>query len=371
MRKNNLFVFVCFVFILAFLTISCDMGTIDYPTQKPEAVYGMKAVMTDDAKALLLTWNPSAENEASGYELYCWSDSAVGNPDTIIVRDTQYVDTQIIAGSKYFYSVRAFNGVGLSQASDAVYMVAVLIPPMQVLDLKARDVNSYSIRLDWEASNGATEYIIYRSDLLNGKYDSISVVSAPRTDFLDDDNGAGLQPKKWYYYKVQASNVSQKGGNSPMSNVDSAQTKLAPPIWLKVEILHDNVTDSAAGIGQDTVRIRWTKVKGAIGYQLYFESGLTNASFEYLKAKDTAGQQKSPFKVLPAVAPDTLDTLEYIDTDFVLHGLVKNTRLFYKVCAIDSFDTSGNYKNDAVGDKSAIDFTKGFGFATKITGRDK
>jgi hypothetical protein len=141
----------------------------------------------------------------------------------------------------------------------------------------------------------------------------------------------------FYYYWIQASNEVKasnplKGGRSPMSNMAFDETKLAPPEWFWVEILEDG-----------NVQIRWTEVAGAKGYQLFFESGKTNATFDFPIAFDT----KVPTKF--SIKPGTPDTLSYIDKDFDF--IQKGATLFYTACGIKNFAANGDYKRDEIGDK--------------------
>jgi len=348
MNNKNLFVLTFIALTIAFLTVACDFGTANWPTDKPRAPFSLSAKMTEDRKGVILRWSaPESGDEVRGYEIYRWIDvDSVRVLDAVFrgVRDTQYVDTtRIVAGSILFYSVNSYNGAGVSDidtSNSRIPMAWIVIPPLAAQNLTATALNSYQIQTNWSAVAGAIDYHVYRSE--NADFSNsvlVSTLSRIPGDNLAHIDSLNLKPHTTYYYKILSDNSSIGGDIGVWSNIAVAKTKLAPPCWVSVKIQDDN-----------SVVIRWTAVVGAVGYHLYYGSGLANPIFDYLIANDEKGKP-SVFTRVRGAAPAP-DTLQFIDDGFV--DIQPGARVFYKACGIEVFAPSGDYKKDIVGDKSAI-----------------
>ena len=331
MKKNNLFAFVFSAAVIAFFTIACDfrmndVGTQNWPTDKPVAPFMLRAANIDEG--VRLDWHaPEGGAEIRGYEIYRWEGSRLGDifGDTVVVGNiTSWVDIafNLIPGGTYVYEVRSFNGAGLSEETSNEIQIVVAPSPIQ--DLRAKALSSREIELNWTYADGAEYYYVYRSK-------SADTSSFARLDtiiydnsFIDDDKGKGLEALTTYYYRVRASNLKDgHGGDAPLSNIASARTRLAAPAGIKVEILSD--IDPART--KDSVKISWEAVEGAAGYQLLFETGSANATWDLIISSGT--------------------NLVYIDTRFVEFGLMSGTTLFYGARAIEKLTPTNA---DEIGD---------------------
>ncbi|MBQ9014735.1 MAG: C40 family peptidase [Firmicutes bacterium] len=118
--------------------------------------------------------------------------------------------------------------------------------PQQVKVIKA--VTSYdSITLKWNASENATDYIVYRAKSKYGFYHEIKTTSA--TTFTDRK----LQTGKAQWYKIRAINEDKRSRKSPRI---SAAPTLSPPV----------LTAEATGEG---IYLSMEKSEGADGYAIY------------------------------------------------------------------------------------------------------
>ena len=155
--------------------------------------------------------------------------------------------------------------------------------------LKAETASKTSVKLTWNAVDGASVYQLYRSDSQNGKYERIATVSD--TSYIDTN----LTPGDTYYYKV----VAGIGGSaSAPSNVASAKATLPAVLHLKA-----NQKDFT------TVQTSWSKVAGAKGYNLYI-STKKDSGYKLAATTDGAYQAK-------------------------VENLKRGTTYFFKVCAKD------------------------------------
>jgi len=126
-----------------------------------------------------------------------------------------YTDYSVSKNTYYYYVVSAVNSAGQSVNSNQVYSKPVLAPT----NLSATPGNA-QVALSWEASIGATSYILQRATVSGGPYTSIanSVANTTYTDTTVTNNTT-------YYYVVLAYNGSSL---SPYSTQVSA-TPTAPP----------------------------------------------------------------------------------------------------------------------------------------------
>jgi fibronectin type 3 domain-containing protein/uncharacterized protein YuzB (UPF0349 family) len=360
MSSRNLFVFVCALTTLA-IFIACDIGTVEWPTEIPDRIDGLDAKWDTSHNGVLLTWYEL--DNTRGYQVYRYDESVLPNDSVKLIdffKDTMYIDKgNFIAGHVYYYKVCAYNGAGRG-VMDSLTMKTrpITIPPSKVSNLQAKALSSHEIQTKWDKVEGATDYYIYRSSKDSNNMILVDSVGGGDSSYTDK----GLETNTVYYYKVKGKN---EGGEGSMSNTAWAKTKLAPPEWVLVEILH-NEDNTTVGIVKDTVSIRWTRVDDAIGYEVFFGTGYANETFDF------------PVAVFEQ-SDKTVDTLEFRDKRFLPDGLTSKVMLFYKVCAVEKFalpngeSITGNYTENIIGDKSDIDYTsakdltkyKGKGFARK------
>ncbi len=150
--------------------------------------------------------------------------SDVGDVSSITVK---YLDP----GKKYYFSVKAVNSVGESSYASSVSAYVKKNPPAAPTLISATTgTNEGEVRLNWDASIGATSYSIY--------YDEDS---SNASGFQPDVNGSpasgtnvgnvtsklitGLTPGATYYFSVKAHSAY---GDSPFATQKSAKVKINP-----------------------------------------------------------------------------------------------------------------------------------------------
>jgi len=168
------------------------------------------------------------------------------------------------------------NGGGGSQVSK----------PNTPDNLKASVSNS-CIKLTWNASSGATSYVVYRSTSSNGTYSPKATPTG--TTYTDCSVSEGTT----YYYKISAKNGE---GESDLSSPASAMvptsggggTTNTPP---------GTPSNVKAAVDGSCIKITWNAVSGATAYTIYkstsSSSGFSNLAYvkttSYSDCSVTAG----------------------------------------------------------------------------------
>ena len=142
-----------------------------------------------------------------------------------------------------------------------------VVTPVSPTGLTAASQGYNSISIKWGAVTGASGYEVYRSTSNGGTYTLISTTNA--TNYTD----TGLTTGSNYYYKVKAyRNVGNVKVYSSDSTIISSKPILSAPTNLK-----------STRISSNSIRITWSGVSGANGYELY--SATSSAGYYKLLTK--------------------------------------------------------------------------------------
>ncbi len=193
-----------------------------------------------------LVWDTVAGIE--GYKIYRASHIS-GPYDSVGVASSEsYEDSiELIANKKYYYKVRAYNGVGESDYSDMASDTTIVLAPT---NLSGSAFSALQINLSWDKVDGATDYKVYRLDPSDGEYKPIGDVSSESYD-----DSTGLSADTDYSYKVTAYNGN---GESEASGVSTVRTRVLAP---------DNLT--AITKSASRIDLAWDTVPGVSSYIIY------------------------------------------------------------------------------------------------------
>ena len=243
-----------------------------------------------------LTW--SASTGASAY--YVKRSTTTGGPYTQIATPTTttYADNTVTNGTKYYYVVSAYNTYGQSANSVEVSATPAAAPPPVPANLIAAAGNA-QVNLSWNASAGATSYLVKRSTTSGGAYTQIS---APTTNSFTD---TGLTNGTTYYYVVSALSAGSESANSAQASA-TPTVPLTPPA---------TPTGLQATAGSAQVSLSWTASATASSY--------------HVKRSTTSG---GPYTQVAAPATTS-------DTDT---GLTNGTTYYYVVSALNAAGESAN-----------------------------
>ena len=226
---------------------------------------------------------------------------------------TSYVDSNLVAGARYYYKVSSVSSafeselsgyVGGESQSDA----SAPEPPGGVVATALEE--GAQIRVSWRASQydadggeltGLQGYVILRSSEGSSELVAVDTVSAGTTEYVD----AGLEAAAVYSYALMA--VDGSGNGSALTSPVSATTRgLAPPSGLS----------AVSGIGRITVSWAGSGEADLVGYNLY-----------------RSERPDEPFERLPGTegTPFTTGRTSYVDT-----GFVGGEVFFYRVSVVTS-----------------------------------
>ena len=130
---------------------------------------------------------------------------------------TNYTDSKAVAGTTYYYKVKAISKVRSTANSSLSAAVAVTCrcarPSVKIT------TSNGSPRLTWNAVTGAAKYEVYRATSKNGSYTKMFTTS--NLSYTNTSAKAGTT----YYYKVKAVSKVKSTANSAFSTVVSIRAR--------------------------------------------------------------------------------------------------------------------------------------------------
>ncbi len=196
-----------------------------------------------------VTWN--AIDGATSYKVYRKTYSTktkkYGSWKTCgTVTTTSYVDTKAKSGTKYIYTVKAFNNDTKSDIKNSSSSLYLAQPTVKIANA------STGVKVSWNKITGATSYKVYRSEYKNGKWSSwkaMKTISKGSTvSWTDTKAKSGVK----YKYTVKAVN----GKTASTYKSSNSLLFLAQP----------KTTVKAVSNG---VKVSWTQITGATSYKIY------------------------------------------------------------------------------------------------------
>ena len=274
-----------------------------------------------------LTANPGSEQvtlswdivaDVDGYRVYR-ADTANGNLTSIgQINDNNtimYTDADLTNGTPYRYTVRTFNSVGESPDSNEISVIPTASTgrPATPTNLRATAsgaANVFQVELIWNEVPGATEYRIYRTDILDAPHIRVRTDSDITVSRYTD---TGLTADTTYSYIVVAvNNVGQSQESLPATATTPALPAAPENLTAAVSILSLNVFQ---------IRLSWDAVMGTgdVSYEIY---------------RTTAGEPLTRLAV-----GSTVDGTAHVDLD---PNLRAGTTYRYIIRAVDRVGTSAD-----------------------------
>jgi fibronectin type 3 domain-containing protein len=308
---------------------SVTLFVIKPSSSAPSAPTGLKAT-AGDAK-VTLAWN--ASTGAASYNIYRGTASGGEILVQSGVAATNYVDTGLTNGQKYFYKVSAVNAGGESSLSSEVSATPQVSAPAAPSGLTVLAITNTQVKVAWtDNSDNEANFVVQRAT--NSAF-TTGLVTYTIAKNSTSYNWGGLYAGHGYYFRVQAKNAS---GASAYSNVVSATTAngtgLAGTFCDNVDFtgkttLRKDATVNfnwgtgipASGIAADSFSVRWMGQIQAIEsgdytFQIYSDEGVRLWINGQLVIDDWAGHaakyDTSPSVTLTAGQKYDLK-LEYFD----------------------------------------------------------
>jgi hypothetical protein len=197
-----------------------------------------------------LRWSPSEHNDEKGYLIERAPDVA-GSPGLWVALpgspSLKYTDTNVVAHALYWYRVRGYNEIGLSE-STAPLGVNILPPPAPAY-LNAA-VFAGRVSLSWPTYSGYGLINGYQIERATGSgspgtWVPIATVGVGYFgSYVDPD----LTVNTKYWYRVRAYNWVGDGDASPVATA----TVLPPsaPVFVRADIVTTNQVDLTWQVGQ-------------------------------------------------------------------------------------------------------------------------
>ena len=192
-----------------------------------------------------LTWD--AVNGAAKYYIYRGTDrnSYIKWSECT---GTKYTNTSAVAGTTYYYKIKAVSAGGAtSEYSNSDYITCDCAQPVVSI---CNSISMGKPTISWNAVDGATKYIIYRStDGNNYGYWS----ETAGTKYINSSANAGTT----YYYKVKAVSSKSSYADSALSSAKYITCDCAQPV---VSITLDS---------DGHPKLSWKAISGASKYYIY------------------------------------------------------------------------------------------------------
>ncbi len=148
-----------------------------------------------------------------------------------------------------------------------------------VTGLKVTAVSTSALKLTWKKVKNAKEYHVYRYNANKGKYVHIKTVKG------NSFKNTKLRSGKKYFYKVRACVV--QGEKHYKGNYSKSASCRTNPYVAKVKNLRGTTVDA------QQIKLKWNKVSGADGYQVYRYSKAKKKFVLFKTVKTTAYTNKS------------------------------------------------------------------------------
>ncbi|MBR5516385.1 MAG: hypothetical protein IKU53_00300 [Firmicutes bacterium] len=245
-----------------------------------------------------VTWN--AVDGADKYEVWRKVGADGTYKKMYVTTKTSYTNKTAIAGTKYYYRVRAIyenNSAANSLYSSPYAISCDLAAPANVKVITVASTGKP--KLTWDSVEGADQYEVWRKVGSNGTYKKMYITT--NTSYTNNTAVVGTK----YYYKVKAICNSNANANSAFSAAYGVTCDLPAPTSVTV------TTVSSTG----KPKVTWKAVEGADQYEVWRKVG---ANGEYKKYYITTGT-----------------TLNNTST-------VAGTKYYYKVKAIYSSNANAN-----------------------------
>jgi len=191
---------------------SDDSNIVSFVWQTPPAVPAGFAVAARDG-SIMLNWQPVTTlvdgTSADQQVLYQVSRSEGGKDFTALgdpLAATQFTDTNVVNGKKYFYKVQSLMMVGADRISGGVTEIADAVPldstPPAVPAAVKATATKKGNRVYWDrpSDRSVAAHRVYRRSKNQAKFELIGEVAMPVSIYLDENVPADTR----VYYSVTA-----------------------------------------------------------------------------------------------------------------------------------------------------------------------
>lgn len=221
-----------------------------YITTKVSTVAGLSA--TSNSSAIKLTWNKASD--ATGYEVWYLKNGKTWTKYKTVT-GTSLTISNLTANKEYNFRVRAYRKTASGNVTGSAKQIDVYTKLKKTTGLKLSKATTSGVKLTWSKVSGAEGYEVYYYK--NGAWSKIKNTSTNSVSI------SGMKSGTTYKFLVRAYRKAGSGyvyGENSASF--SAQTLLAQVTNLK-----------ASARKASSITLKWDKVTGATGYEVYRYNG--------------------------------------------------------------------------------------------------
>ena len=160
------------------------------------------------------------------------------------VTGTTFVDTNVVAGKSYTYSVKACTNKGESAYSSTGYTITCVLPT----DVTSLTLEKNGVRITWNAVNNVDGYVIYRRALNDNSWVKLATADKEAFSYTDTTAASGGE----YVYAVCPY----------VSTSESVKAESAPIYYIKAP------TGTVAENVIEGIKITWEPSNGAYYYEI-------------------------------------------------------------------------------------------------------
>ncbi|MBE6785408.1 MAG: hypothetical protein E7538_04105 [Ruminococcaceae bacterium] len=211
-----------------------------------------KPSFTATTTTVTISWK--AVSGAHGYELHKYNSSTKKYEPYKTTEKTSIKLTGLKSATSYKYKVRAYV-----KGEETLYgafspEVKTTTKPAKVTKLTATATKA-SVTLKWSKVTGADGYRVQKYNSGAKKYETVKTVTANSVKLT------GLKSGTTYKFRVRAYKKDGDTIYGAYSSVKEITTKLSAP---------SKITSKG---GSTSVKLTWSKSRGADGYRIYYKSG--------------------------------------------------------------------------------------------------
>jgi mono/diheme cytochrome c family protein len=273
------------------------------PDTMPSAPSNLVGVALSSS-SILLTWVLPVQNVNS---VRVERSLAFGGAYSLVATigaSSTYTDTNLVAGTSYYYRVSVSNSAGTSGYSNIVNVTLGAAAPAAPTSISGSAASSSQINLTWvDNSNNETGFKIEQASSNAGPFNLVATTAANATGYTV----SGLNSSTTYYFRVKATNSVGDSVATTYIGITTLASGAAVP--------SSPTNLSATAVSSTQINLSWTD---------------TSASETGFKV-ERATSQNGAYSVVATLGANVVS---YSDT-----GLAVNGTYFYRV---SSYNANGN-----------------------------
>lgn len=248
----------------------------------PVKVTSLKASVRK-ANAITLKWK--SQDSTIHYLVYQYDTKKKTYKKVGVATKNYYTVKSLKSGTQYKFLIQAFNPQNVKAKSVTIKASTIVA---KVTGVSTKSATTSSVTLKWKKTADISGYVVYRYDSAKKKYVKQATVKKTGTSFTAKKLSAGKS------YKYQIRTYKTVNGKKVYSGAVT-YTAVTKPAKVKISSLTQDTIEYRTDKGflsyYAVITLKWNKVSGATGYQVYLYD---NTAGKYEKVSDTKGTSYKP-----------------------------------------------------------------------------